>query len=124
MPDTPSDGGGQSKFTITNAHLAVLITVLGILGFVGNALHGYVDAEVSEGKMHQTVVDHSDALRQLRSDIDTLQKSHASQKESLTWLEGKLDAEKGRAYEADQQQSRLLDMLRQLIAGSQPAKQP
>ena len=114
-----------TRFTVTNAHLAGLIVILGVLNAFGGAMRDYVTGQVSDGKFHQTVVDHTDMLKVLKADIDALQKSDASQKESITWLEGKLDAEKGRAYEADQQQSRLIDMLRQLISSQpQPAKQP
>ena len=124
MPAPEPSAEPNPKFTITNAHLALLITVLGLLGAGKSYVASYVDSLLVQEKAYAEVRSVSDSVRDISKAMTALQQVDAAQKELITRLEGEITAEKSRAYEADQQQGKLLDVLRTFMTVPQRAEQP
>lgn len=120
MPDASPTHEPGSRFTITNTHLALLIMLLGLLATGKGAVSSYVVDLLAQERAYAEVSSSTKRIEALTQTIAELQKADTSLKDSIIRLEGGLEAEKSRAYEADQQQGKLLDIMRQMITLTQP----
>lgn len=113
MPTNPEpEDPKKVGFTITNAHLAALITMVGVFSQGKDYANSWADERTMEATQKATVAELVKSDKQKTVAIEDLNSKINSLVKDLETAKGDIKAETGRAYEADIQSRKDIDFIK------------